>query len=38
MLDEEVESRTGFPASSWSRLQAIRAAADPHGLFVAQHS
>ena len=38
MLDDEVESRTGFPSDSWSRLQALRAASDPDGLLVAQHS
>jgi hypothetical protein len=38
MLDDAVESRTGFPASSWSRLQQVRSAADPTGLLIAQHS
>ncbi|MCU1595866.1 MAG: linked oxidase domain protein [Frankiales bacterium] len=38
MLDESVESRTGFPSESWSRLQQVRSQADPRGLLVAQHS
>jgi FAD/FMN-containing dehydrogenase len=34
MADEEVEERRGWPAASWQRLAALRAVADPHGLFV----
>ena len=34
MADEEVDERRGWPAASWQRLAALRAAADPHGLFV----
>ena len=37
MVDEEVDERRGRPAASWQRLAAIRAAADPHGLFVPPH-
>ena len=34
MADEEVDEQRGWPASSWQRLVDIRAAADPHGLFL----
>ena len=37
MADEEVDERRGWPAASWQRLAAVRAAADPHGLFVPPH-
>ncbi|GHJ47659.1 oxidoreductase [Catellatospora sp. TT07R-123] len=32
-----VDARTGFPAESWQRLRAVRAAVDPGGLFLANH-
>ena len=38
MADEDVDERRGWPAASWQRLAALRAAADPHGLFVPPHS
>ena len=34
MADADVTERRGWPASSWQRLLDIRAAADPHGLFL----
>ena len=34
LTDEQVEERRGWPAASWRRLVDIRAAADPHGLFL----
>ena len=37
MVDEEIDERRGWPGASWQRLAAIRAAADPQGLFVTQH-
>ena len=37
MSDEAVDERRGWPAASWQRLAALRAAADPHGLFVPRH-
>jgi len=37
MADEAVDERRGWPAASWQRLAALRAAADPHGLFVPPH-
>jgi FAD/FMN-containing dehydrogenase len=37
MADEQVEEQRGWPAASWRRLLEIRAAADPHGLFVSPH-
>ena len=37
MADETVDERRGWPAASWQRLAALRAAADPHGLFVPPH-
>jgi FAD/FMN-containing dehydrogenase len=37
MADPDVDEQRGWPASSWQRLVDIRAAADPHGLFVSPH-
>lgn len=37
MIDEAVENSSGFAADAWSRLRAVRDAADPEGLFVPQH-
>jgi hypothetical protein len=37
MADEDVEEQRGWPATSWRRLVDIRAAADPHGLFLPPH-
>jgi hypothetical protein len=37
MADQDVDARRGWPAASWQRLSAVRAAADPHGLFVPPH-
>ena len=37
MADAGVDEQRGWPASSWQRLVDIRAAADPHGLFVSPH-
>jgi FAD/FMN-containing dehydrogenase len=37
MADEQVEEQRGWPAASWRRLADIRAAADPHGLFLSPH-
>jgi FAD/FMN-containing dehydrogenase len=37
MADEAVDERRGWPAASWQRLTALRAAADPLGLFVPPH-
>jgi FAD/FMN-containing dehydrogenase len=37
MADDSVDERRGWPAASWQRLTAVRAAADPHGLFVPPH-
>jgi hypothetical protein len=34
MADGEVDERRGWSASSAQRLEAVRAAADPHGLFI----
>lgn len=34
MADGEVDERLGWPAASWRRLESLRAAADPTGLFV----
>lgn len=34
MADQDVDERRGWPTSSWQRLMDIRAATDPHGLFV----
>jgi hypothetical protein len=37
MADAQVDSRRGWPAPSWQRLEAVRNAADPHGLFLPPH-
>jgi hypothetical protein len=37
MADDKVAERRGRPDASWQRLAGIRAAADPHGLFVSPH-
>jgi FAD/FMN-containing dehydrogenase len=37
MAEAQVDSRRGWPAASWQRLEAVRSAADPHGLFVPPH-
>ena len=37
MADADVDEQRGWPASSWQRLLDIRAAADPHGLFLSPH-
>jgi FAD/FMN-containing dehydrogenase len=37
MADAQVDSRRGWPAASWQRLEAVRRAADPHGLFLPPH-
>jgi len=37
MADADVEESRGWPDASWRRLAAIRAAADPDGLFVPPH-
>lgn len=37
MADEIADVRRGWPAASWARLAAVRATADPHGLFVSAH-
>lgn len=34
MADPQVDARRGWPAASWRRLEAVRAAADQHGLFL----
>jgi FAD/FMN-containing dehydrogenase len=34
MADGRVDERRGWPTESARRLAAVRAAADPHGLFV----
>ncbi len=33
-----VDAATGFDAGSWARLQQVKAAVDPDGMFVANHS
>lgn len=38
MLDDRVDERRAVPGGSWRRLAAIRAAADPDGLFVLPHT
>jgi hypothetical protein len=35
--ESEVDTSTGYRAGNYARLQAIRSAADPDGLFVANH-
>lgn len=37
MADDKVAERYGWPENTWQRLAAIRAAVDPHGLFVTPH-
>lgn len=37
MVDDEVDGRRGWPQAAWRRLSAVRAAADPNGLFVVPH-
>ena len=37
MTEDEVDVERGWAPSSWERLRAIRAAADPNGLFVLPH-
>jgi len=37
MADEDVDEQRGWPASAWQRLVDVRAAADPHGLFLSPH-
>jgi FAD/FMN-containing dehydrogenase len=37
MLDERTDTRKAFPPGVHARLSAVRAAVDPHGLFVHQH-
>ena len=34
MVDDDVDTRRGWSPDAWRRLSAVRAAADPHGLFV----
>jgi FAD/FMN-containing dehydrogenase len=38
MVDEVTDERAGWPAASWDRLTALRAAADPDRLFVPPHA
>ena len=35
--EEQVDTSTGYDAESWARLQRVRAAADPVGVFAANH-
>ena len=35
--EDRVDPRTGYDADAWTRLQAIRAAVDPAGVFLANH-
>ncbi|HSU03777.1 MAG TPA: FAD-binding oxidoreductase [Nocardioides sp.] len=35
--EEQVDTSTGYDPGSWARLQQVRAAADPTGVFVANH-
>jgi hypothetical protein len=37
MAAADVDEQRAWPASSWQRLVDIRAAADPHGLFLSPH-
>lgn len=37
MVDRRTDGRQGWPQETWERLSAVRAAADPHGLFVVAH-
>jgi hypothetical protein len=38
LAERRVDPSTGFDAATWKRLKAIRAAVDPDGLFLANHS
>lgn len=38
MLDDRADERRAVPGGSWDRLAAVRAAADPDGLFVLPHN
>jgi hypothetical protein len=38
MLDDRADERRAVSGGSWDRLSAIRAAADPDGLFVLPHT
>ena len=38
MLDDNTDTRKAFPPGVHARLSAVRAAVDPHGLFVHQHA
>ena len=38
MVDDRVDERRAVPGASWDRLTAIRATADPDGLFVLPHN
>ena len=38
MVDDETDGRRGVSRGSWDRLAAIRAAADPEGLFLTPHA
>ena len=35
--EHAVDASTGYDAESYARLQAVRAAVDPHGTFVSNH-
>jgi hypothetical protein len=37
MVEDPTDGRRGLPSESLRRLQAVRSAADPHGLFVVAH-
>ncbi len=38
MIDDRVDERRAVPGAHWERLAAVRAAADPDGLFVLPHT
>lgn len=38
MTDDRVDGRRGVPGAHWDRLAAVRATADPDGLFVLPHT
>ena len=38
LAEGPVDTSTAFPADTWARLRAVRAAVDPTGLFVANHA